>query len=929
MNPERWRQIEALFAEASERPAAERRDVVEDLARSRSVDAEVVREVLSLLEHDRPGDAPIPELDRALGDAAAAWVADREPEPPRRLGSYRLVEVLGEGGMGTVWLAERDDDAYRQRVAIKLSRGSALSPANLERFRAERRILARLEHPAIARLLDGGETPERIPFLVMELVEGVPLPRYATEHALDETERLLLLLTICEAVEHAHRRLIVHRDLKPSNLLITADGQAKLVDFGIAKLLAEEGATPGEATALNQRYYTEGYASPEQVAGGAITTASDVYSLGVVLRELLTGRKPTDSSLPRPSVETPLAHDLEVVLERACASEPERRYGSVEAFADDLRRYLSGLPVKARADTFTYRAAKFVRRHQGGVAVVAVAVLALAAFVVILVRQNARVIRERDRALEAERQAQEVSGFLTDMFQQADPRWSPGKTVTARELLDRGAANIQKDLRASPVVRAALLRTMATAYRGLGEEKRGLGIMEQALAAHGPPSRDNELDVARTLEALGDGLREAGRGREAEPHLLQALEIRRRRLPAGALELAETLNDLGLVKQTTDRHPEARRHFEEALAIRRAAEASTPQGRALVAVSLSNLARLAGDDDRLEESERLHREVLTIRRAIFGDRDRITANTLMSLGRTVEQLGRFEEAEDLYRQAVEIREATLGEDHPQTVLVRASLASLLHDQGRLVDAEAEYRETLAARLRTIGENHVDTAVSYNNLASLLEDRGRFDEAEGLLRRSLAIRIALLGEDTSSVARVRHNLGRVLVGRGQTVAGLALIEHATAWRRAHLRNPSSEVAGAVQQWGRIEIRTGNRASGRRRLEEALAMDRAVLGEDHPTTAEARAEVAGARGGPGCEAEARAGLDVLVAAGVTQAPAAARARLHLGDCLASLGRSAEARAAWSDSRAALEPRFGPGNLWVKELDRRLARPPRKPR
>jgi serine/threonine-protein kinase len=920
MNPERWRQVDELFAEASRRPAAERRDFVEDLARSQSVDPEVLCEVLSLLEHDRPGGAEIPEIDWAIGDAAAAWLADREPEAPRRLGSYRLVEVLGEGGMGTVWLAERDDDAYRQRVAIKLSRGSALSPANLERFRAERRILARLEHPAIARLLDGGETPEGIPFLVMELVEGVPLPRYAEDRALDERERLLLFLTICDAVEHAHRRLIVHRDLKPSNLLITSDGQAKLVDFGIAKLLAEEGTTPGAATALNQRYYSVGYASPEQVAGGAITTASDVYSLGVVLRELLTGRKPTASSGPRPSLEATLERDLEIVLERAAAVEPERRYGSVEAFADDLRRYLSGLPVKARADTFTYRATKFVRRHRGGVAIVAAAALALASFVVILVR-------ERDRAREAERQAQDVSGFLTNMFQEADPRRTPGSTVTARELLDRGAENIQRDLGASSVVRAALLRTMATAYRGLGEERRGLEIMEQALAAHGPPSRDNELDVARTLEALGDGLREAGRSREAEPHLLRALEIRRRRLPAGALEIAETLNDLGLVKQTTDRRPEARLHFKEALAIRRAAETSTPQGRALVAVTLSNLARLASDDDLLEDSERLHREVLAIRRAIFGDRDRITANTLMSLARTVEQLGRSEEAEDLYRQAIEIRAEVLGEDHPQTVLVRASLASLLHDQGRLVEAEAEYRKTLAARIRTIGENHVDTAVSYNNLATLLEDRGRLDEAEGLLRRSLAIRISLLGEDTSSVARVRHNLGRVLVGRGQTAAGLALIEQTTAWRRAHLRNPSSELAGAVQQWGRLELRAGHRLSGLRRLEEALAMDRAVLGEDHPATAEARAEVAGARGGGGCEVEARAGLDVLVAAGVTQAPAAARVQLHLGDCLASLGRSAEARAAWIDSRAALEPRFGPGNLWVKELDRRLARPPRQ--
>ncbi len=922
MTPERWREIEELFAAATACPAGEQRAFVETRA---GADAELAREVLSLLGHDRPDEAAIPAVDHALGEAAAAWVADREPALPRRLGAYRLVEVLGEGGMGTVWLAERDDTAYRQKVAIKVSRGAALSPQNRERFRAERQILAHLEHPAIARLLDGGETPEGTPFLVMELVDGEPLPLYAERHGLDTSQRLVLFLAICEAVEHAHRRLIVHRDLKPSNLLVTADGRAKLVDFGIAKLLAEDG---GDRTALHQRYYTAGYASPEQVEGGTITTACDVYSLGVVLRELLSGRKvidaagesrPTiDAAGERPPLDADLDRDLEVVIERASAAEPERRYGSVEAFADDLRRYLAGLPVKARADSFAYRAAKFARRNRTGLALSGAAVLTLIGFLVVLLLQNARVERERDRALGAEREAQGVSSFLTGMFQQADPRWAPGRVVTARELLDRGAEDIRTELDASPALRAALLRTMAIAYRGLGDEGREIELLRQALATHGPVSPANELEVARTLDALGDGLRETGRSREAEPPLVQALEIRRRRLAPGSLEIAETLNNLGIVEQATNRTKEARAHFEEALAIRRAALPPVP---ALVAVTLANLAQLAAQEDRLEESERMHREVLAMRRAIFGERNPMTANTLFSLGRTIEDRGRLDEAERYFRQALDIREATLGANHPQTTNTRNSLASLLHDQGRLTEAEAEYRKTLSARLQTLGENNLDTAVSYNNLASLLEDRGRFAEAEELLRKSLAVRIALLGEESGSAARARHNLGRVLAERGATTEGLALIERATAWRRAHLTNPGAELAGALLQWGRIERRAGLRESGLRRIEEALAMDRKVLGDSHPATAEARAEAAAGRGDAGCEAEARAGLDVLVAAGPTQAPAAARARLHFGDCLAARGHADLARAAWTESLRVLEPRFGPGNLWVRELHRRL--------
>jgi serine/threonine-protein kinase len=907
MDPRRGATIEKLFALAVDRPASERPAF---LLAETGDDRELADEVLSLLQHDQAPDAPLAEVDHALGAAAAALISEIDQPGSPKLGSYRLVEPIGEGGMGTVWLAERDDEAYRQRVAIKLSRGAALSPADLERFLTERQILARLEHPNIARLLDGGTTVDGAPYLVMELVEGQPIHQFADRRRLDTTECLLLFLTVCDAVSHAHRRLIVHRDLKPSNILVTEAGVAKLLDFGIAKLLPEGEAPPGDRTALHQRYYSEGYASPEQVSGGAITTASDVFSLGVVLRELLHGQRQPD-------------RDLEVILERASAEEPERRYGSVEAFADDLRRWLSGLPVRARADTFAYRASRFARRHRAGVSLAVLSLLATAAFVIALARQNAQVRAERDRAVEAERKAQSVASFLTQMFQQADPRYSKSREVTARELLDRGAADIQKELEGSPEVRAALLRTMGIAYRGLGDARQGIELLRQALATHGPIGAANEIEVARTLAALGDGLRDATQYREGEVILRQALEIRQRRLPADDLELAETLNDLGLLEAQTDRRGPAREHQEAALAIRRLHSEDAPDK---LAVSLANLAQLASDEGRFADSLALHREVLERRRKIHGDRHLFVSNTLHSLGRTLEHMGRLDEARGPIAEAVAIRTEVLGANHPETAQATNSLASLLHDAGKLDEAEGFYRQTLAARLAALGENHLDTAVSLNNLASLLEDRGRLDEAEVLLRRSLAIRLAVLGDDTGPVARVRHNLGRVLAGQGDFERGLPLIAQATAWRREHLANPSPEVAGALVQWGRLERRRGHDEDGLKLLEEGLALQRAALGDGHPSTAESRAEVAAARGDDTCEVEARAGLDTLLAAGPTLLPAVARARLHLGDCLARRRQREAARAAWSESRAVLEPRFGPRNLWVRELAKRLASPAR---
>jgi|CXWL01.1.fsa_nt_gi serine/threonine-protein kinase len=918
MDPERWQTIEELFAEAAERPLAARAAFVAAVAAERGLDGGIVAEVLTLLEHDVPAGAPLPEVDHALAAAAARWVADREPAL-HRLGPYRLIEVLGEGGMGTVWLAERDD-AYHQRVAIKVSRAGALSPAELARFRVERQILAQLEHPAIARLLDGGETAEGLPYLVMELVEGAPLLTFAREHGLDTSARLHLFLDLCDAVEHAHRRLVVHRDLKPSNLLVTADGRAKLVDFGIAKLLGEDGRPREAGTALHQRYYTAGYASPEQVRGEPMTTASDVYSLGVVLAELLTGERPTGEA---PTARTRgLDRDLGWIVDRARAEELERRYGSVAAFATDLRRWLSGLPVEARPTTLRYRAGKFVARHRFAVTAATVVLLALLGFVVALARQNERIERERDRARQAEAEAQEVAAFLTRLFATADPRRSGGEAVTARRLLDEGAALLEKDTANPPEVRAALLRTMAIAYRGLGLDARGIELATEALALQGTRTPTNEIEIAKTLEVLGDGLRNTARYREAEPHLRQVLEIRSRRLAPDDLDLAETLNDVGLLELQTQKLAEARGHLEAALAIRRRHAAARPTD---LAVSLSNLAQLANEEGRLADAEALNREALELRVQVLGAEHPLTANSLHGLGRTLERLARYPEAEALIRQSIAVRRQTLGADHPDTAMAENSLASLLQDQGRLDEAEALYLRVLAVRKKTLGERHLETGVALNNLASLYEERGRWDDAAAALATALAIREEVLGPENASVARGRNNLGRVLAAQGKVAAGLELLARAEAQRRALLPASASELAQTLTQKARILRANGREAEAVPLYDEAVALQREALDPDHPVAVETRAERAPlaerlAAGGD-CRPEVEAALATLAAAGPAFEPALARARLHHGDCLVLHGQAERAREAWSQALAFLQPRYGRGNRWVVELIRRL--------
>jgi eukaryotic-like serine/threonine-protein kinase len=937
MPSDRWQRLQSLFEEALAREPAGRAAF---LAGACPDDPELRAEIESLLLRvDDTG--PLRAAVQDALDVVPASLAG--PGPGDRVGPYRLEEEIGHGGMGAVYRAVRDDDEYHQRVAVKLLRGGVWSGELLARFRAERQILARLEHPSIARLLDGGTTGDGVPYLVMELVHGRPITEYCDERELPVPARLRLFAAACDAVQYAHQNLVVHRDLKPSNILVTAEGAPKLLDFGIAKLLdpAADGGGAQALTRTQMRVMTPEYASPEQARGERVTTASDVYSLGVLLYELLTGRRPLrfanaspseierrlrDEEPPRPSTavgQRRLAGDLDTIALKALQKDPARRYTSPLALAEDVRRHLDGRPVLARPDSVRYRAAKFVRRHRAGVAAGAAVVVLVLAFAVTMAVQAARLARERNKALAAEQEARQVAAFLTDIFQVSDPGVSRGNTVTAREILDAGAARIRSRLGDQPLVRAALLQTIGNVYRQLGLPQDAIVLLDEALALRRRVLGEDHVDTAASLNDAAEVRREMSDYTAAEPLHRRALAVRTRVLGPDHAQVGESLNNLGLLLHAAGRVAEAEALYRRALEVRRKALGERHE---LVAVTLSNLGQVARARGDLEQAERLNRDVLRLRLDVLGPDHPNVANSMHVLATTLDARGQDAEAETLFREALTLRLRVLGPDHPDTITTTNNLASALQDQGEMEEAEALYTRSLEASRHVLPPDHLDLAARLNNLASLKEDRGLLAEAEPLYRESLDIRLRRLSEDSPVVARARHNLGRALAARGRLDEGERLLRQALDTRRQALGGGHPDVAGSLVALAGVARERGRLEEAEKLLREALALRRAALRAGHPDisdTLSALAVVVVERG-RAAEAEtlAREANDALGSGFGEDSPVRARARVALGSAMRKSDRTAEGLALIRRGRATLAARLGPRNRWAREADRLLA-------
>jgi len=754
MTPERYQQIKALYEAAAGCETTQRTALLDEACGN----DQALRRAVETLLADRN------EAETFLETPAYRFANGRDEaklQVGQRIGAYKLLQEIGYGGMGAVWLAQRADEQYQKRVAIKLIKRGMDTDEILQRFRYERQILASLDHPNIARLLDGGTTSDGLPYFVMEHIEGQPIDRYCDAHKLTTIERLRLFRTVCAAVQFAHQNLVVHRDLKPSNILVTEDGTVKLLDFGIAKILNPAMFPSTVApTALHERPMTPAYASPEQVRGEPISTASDVYSLGVILYELLTGHRPyqitsaapqeierivcnvepdrpstlkmkdegggmnrkfrLSSLIPHPSS---LRNDLDNIVLMALRKEASRRYASVEQFSADIRRYLTGLPIIAREDTLSYRVSKFIARNKAAVALTSLVSLLILGFLITTLVQSARIRRERDRA-EAERaKAEKVSSFLVDLFKVNDPSESRGNSVTAREILDKGAQKIGTELRDQPETQAKLMDTMGMAYDGLGLYPQALPLVEQALTTRQRIFGAAHIEVAESLRSLAEVKFNQGEFDVAAEKSRAALDILRKEYGNEHLKVAHTFSDLGLVLlfkgDPTGAEPPAR----EAVAIMRKLPNATPNE---LLPPISNFANV------------------------------------------LRQNRKFSEATQYQEEALALSRKALGNDHPNTIIVLGGLALLLSDGENpakdYARAESLSREALAGGRRVLPPEHSQTIYNLIDLGSILIKRDNAVAAETTLREAAALANKVLPPDHFRRIHAQHMLGRCLAAQ---------------------------------------------------------------------------------------------------------------------------------------------------------------------
>jgi len=825
VTPERWREVRAAFDSLAPLSPAERDIALSALAER---DAELARETLSLLAAEA--------RDAQFLTTPAGGAADRRGE---LIGPWELLSPLGEGGMGQVFLARRADASFDKLVAVKFVHADLLSPLLRERFAAERQALAALEHPGIARLLDGGESAGGEPYLVLEYVEGRSLLAFATERDLSRRERLGLFLQILAAVAHAHSHLIVHRDIKPSNILVTAQGEAKLLDFGVAKILSPIDG-PAGVTRTSLRALTPEYASPEQVLGGATTTATDVYSLGVVLFELLTGRRPyrvptgapeewAEAALHQEVARAPeVRGDLDAILRKALRKSPQERYATVDAFADDLRRHLDGRPVAARRGSLAYRTTKFAGRHRGALAATA---MALAVLATTIAGAGTRLRRERDRATVEAATAQSVAEFLAALFRNADPARTRGAKLTAREILDQGAQRIELDLAEQPLVRARLLMVLGAVYRDLGLLDRAQPLLDRALDTSERQTPPDELAVAAVLTELGLLDRMQGETERARPRLERALEIRERRLGTDHLEVGRTLSTLGTVCRLSGDAAQARTFLERAVEIvLRQAPESSEAGK-----WQSNLGLIYQDAGELEAARQAFARATEILERAEGPESPFVAMSLDNLGSVLRTLGRPAEALPLLERARGIVEHTWGAAHPQFGNALNSLGDALSDLGRNAEALPLFRQATAVYSAALGPDHSFVAWPLRNEGEALLALGRAPEALPLFERALAIRQEAYGEAHPETAQSLTDLGLGYAALGDLGAAERWLREGLKQSRAALEPGNPGLAEAQIFLADFLVRRQQPAEARELYAEALPILRAAYPAGNPKIA----------------------------------------------------------------------------------------------
>jgi serine/threonine-protein kinase len=893
----RWSEVRGLFEELVDLSAGERESRLTGVS-----DAELAARVRHLLDADSAAGGFLETPAGALGIAGGLF-DDRDETAPERIGPYRILRRLGRGGMGEVLLAERADGLFEQRVAIKLLRRGMATDDVLARFARERRILARLEHPHIARLLDGGATEDGRPYFVMELVEGEPINAYCRSRSATISERLRLLLDACDAVSAAHRSLVVHRDLKPSNVLVTAAGDVKLLDFGIAKVLGPddtgEAAEKDVETHTGLRLLTPAYAAPEQILGHPVTAATDVWALGALAYELLTGTLPqkresrspaaleaaaASDTIERPSqrvagepleripvaqpseadrrrFERQLRGDLDNVLLTAMRREPERRYESVAALAGDFRRHREGRPVKARPDTLSYRAGKFVRRHRLGVTAAALVAVSLVGGLVATERQRVRAESNARVAAAAARRADAVKEFLIGLFEVADPEQTGG-ALPASALLDQAGKRLDTELSSEPEIQADLLEAVARIDRGIGRLDQAEDLARRSLAVRQRILPSGDGAIGRSLATLGAITMDRGKLGEAEKQLSEALKAVETKDGPKSLAAARVRSDYAQVLFWKGDVADAER-LEDS--VYQAYRAELGDDAVQTAIHLRNRGILREELDRLDEAEADSRASQAVLEKRLGPEHPNLGQSYLNLAVLLDRRGKSEEAEKWFRRSLDVRRRALGPDHRVVGQTLQLLALFYLNQGRLDESEANYRQALAL-FRAIEPRHFEVGKCLNGLALVDSRRGRYAESEATLGEVIVLFDEVLGPKHTFSWQARGNRAEQIALQGRLVEA-EKIQREVAAKLVEINGADSyEVADAEARLGETLRKEGRAADALPLHRKTLAHQRKVYGEGHVFVAMAEFQVAAdliALGRPEDRAEARTLLDASLA------------------------------------------------------------------
>jgi serine/threonine-protein kinase len=872
LSPERWRVVIPYLDRALGLDGGQRDSWLLAL---REEDAALAGDVAALLEKHERLDA------QGYLDAGVDGGGRRTSLAGQVLGAYTLREPIGQGGMGSVWLADRTDGRYRGAAAVKLLNPSLLGREGESRFRREGSILARLRHPNIAQLIDAGVSPAGQPYLVLEHVDGQRIDRYCDDRMLSVEPRVRLFLDVLSAVAHAHANLVIHRDLKPSNVMVDADGRVKLLDFGIAKLVGPE---PGEATALTgdgAHVMTPQYAAPEQLAGGDVSTATDVYALGALLYLLVTGCHPSGSETGSPAeliraiVETEPARpseavlldspdadtagerasrrsttpkklaaalrgDLDNILAKALKKAPSERYATVEALAADLRAHLAHQVVGARADSLRYRAGRFLRRHRVASVATVVLFLSLAVGLGATAWQYARARRETARA-------QAVTDFLIRLFQVSGQNVVTTDRITAREILDQGVKRLDVELADQPAMRASLLSVMGRVHNHMGLQAQADDLLSRSEALLRAQTKGDDPELARVLRDLSDVRVQRRECESALALARESVEMARRLYGGDHQELADSLQALAHASMDGPREP-AEARMNDALAMRRRLYGEAHRD---VVQSVNRLGMIAFNHGDYALAEARYREALRIALTVPGDSFPAVPESMVSLGATLTRRGRPGEAVGPLREAVRLYRERLGSQHSALPPFLRALATALRANGEPTEAGAIYQEALAIQEASLDPGSLEIAKTTFDIATLRLDERKPAEAEALYRRSVSIMTASMPPGHPYIGKAMNGLGAALNELGRHAEAESLVRPALGQLTSKLPPGHDLVAGARIVLGQALVGERRRLDeAQAMLEQGVAVYRAQFGAADVRTAEASlvlAECLLARGG----------------------------------------------------------------------------------